>query len=111
MIDPTIDLPATVITPSRPSRARAAWSTASGSAARSVTSQGTGTARSPSSARSSSSRSLRRASMATEPPPATIDLQVAAPIPLDAPVTRTRRPPRSVLRLIDAPPWARERSA
>ena len=49
MIDPTIDLPATG--PRRRGRRapRAAWSTASGSAARSVTSQVTGTARSPSS--------------------------------------------------------------
>src|SRR2546421_2968272 len=103
MIVPTMDLPATATTPSSPWSDRAASSTAARMASRSVTSHGTGMARSPSSARSSSSRSLRRASMATEPPAATIDRQAAAPMPLDAPVTRTRRRPRSTLRFISPP--------
>jgi len=83
MMEPTIDC-RHVITPSRPSRARAAWSTAMGSAARSWTSQG-------------QARPVRRVPHAAlravfaagqhghGAAAATIDLQVAAPIPLDAP--------------------------
>ena len=51
-------------------------------------------ARSPSSARNCLRRSLRRASMATLAPHSTRARHVASPMPLEAPVTTSRRPTR-----------------